>query len=85
MYYANELTKQRHWCKVCYLFEAVTSQFDCGSRFQICDLHGSSFFSAIYTKLCSLKLIGFARYLQEKFTRGSDNTGTRTFADSDQG
>ena len=44
MYYANDLTKPHHWCKVCHLW--VTSHFNCRSRFQnwqlkflLCNLH----------------------------------------------
>ena len=51
MYYANELRKHRHWCKVWHLFEAVTSYFDCGSRFWIGSkcllLHGKNVFKLI--------------------------------------
>ena len=35
MFYANEQTKQYHWCKVCHMLKAVTSQIDCRWKFQI--------------------------------------------------
>ena len=44
----------------------MTSQFDCRSRFQICDLHGSSFFSAIYTKHLQFKIYWFCEIFAEE-------------------
>ena len=69
-------------CLKRWLFSLIVDQ----AWFQICDLRGSSFFSAVYTKICSLKFIDIARYLQEKYSElgyyWPGITGTRTFADS---
>ena len=65
MYHANELTSltlmQRHWCKVCHLFKAVTSHFD-----------WLSFFFVIYTKSSQFKVYWLCGILQDKFTRNSE-------------